>query len=69
MIVLYQLKNIKSIIEVSYLEEFFPVVFHDEKIDNPGFPTITRLGFSFSEPVTTASLKMTFMPLADVRCE
>ena len=46
------------------VESSAPIVFRDEKIDNPGFPTITRLGFSFAEPVTTASLKMTFMPLA-----
>jgi hypothetical protein len=51
------------------VESSAPVVFHGEKIDNPGFPTITRLGFSFAEPVTTASLKMTFMLLADVRWE
>ncbi len=42
------------------VESSAPVVFRDEKIENPGFPTITRLGFSFAEPVTTASLKMTF---------
>ena len=46
------------------VESSAPIVFRDEKIDNPGFPTITRLGFSFAEPVTTASLKMTLMPLA-----
>jgi hypothetical protein len=46
------------------IESSAPVVFRDEKIENPGFPTITRLGFSFAESVTTASLKMTFMPLS-----
>lgn len=45
------------------VEPSAPVVFRDEKIENPGLPTVTRLGFSFAEPVTTASLKMTFRPL------
>ena len=46
------------------VESSAPVVFRDEKIENPEFSVITRLGFSFAKPVTNAFLKMTFMPLA-----
>lgn len=46
------------------VESSAPVVFRDEKIENPEFSAITRLGFSFAKPVTNAFLKMTFMPLA-----
>lgn len=46
------------------VESSAPVVFRDEKIENPGLPTVTRLGFSFAEPAKTAALKMTFRPLS-----
>lgn len=46
------------------VESSAPVAFRDEKIENPGLPTVTRLGFSFAEPAKTAALKMTFRPLS-----
>lgn len=46
------------------VESSAPVVFRDEKIENPGLPTVARLGFSFAEPAKTAALKMTFRPLS-----
>ena len=32
-----------------------PVTFRDEKIENPGRRDVTRLGFSFTQPVTNAT--------------
>ena len=37
-----------------------PVVFRDEKIENPGRPDITRLGFAFEQPVTNATFTVVY---------
>ena len=37
-----------------------PVVFRDEKIENPGKPDVTRLAFAFAQPVTNAVLSLVY---------
>ena len=37
-----------------------PVVFREEKIENPGRPDITRLGFTFGQPVTNATFTLVY---------
>jgi len=37
-----------------------PVTFRDEKIENPGRPDVTRLGFTFERPVTNATFTLVY---------
>ncbi len=37
-----------------------PVTFRDEKIENPGRPDVTRLGFTFEQPVTNATFTLVY---------
>ena len=37
-----------------------PVTFRDEKIENPGKPDVTRLGFAFDQPVTNATFTLVY---------
>ncbi|MBR4170980.1 MAG: hypothetical protein IKR48_04955 [Kiritimatiellae bacterium] len=37
-----------------------PVTFRDEKIENPGHAEITRLGFTFNQPVTNATFTLVY---------
>ena len=37
-----------------------PVTFRDEKIENPGRPDVTRLGFTFDQPVTNATFTLVY---------
>jgi len=37
-----------------------PVTFRDEKIENPGRAEITRLGFTFNQPVTNATFTLVY---------
>jgi hypothetical protein len=39
-----------------------PLAFGETVIDNPGRPSPKRLAFKFADPVTTASVTMTFYP-------
>jgi hypothetical protein len=39
-----------------------PLAFGETVIDNPGRPSPKRLAFKFADPVTTASITMTFYP-------
>jgi hypothetical protein len=40
-----------------------PLAFGETVIDNPGRPSPKRLAFSFTEPVTEASITTSFFPL------
>ena len=37
-----------------------PVTFRNEKIENPGRPEVTRLGFTFNQPVTNATFTLVY---------
>ena len=40
-----------------------PVAFRDETIENKPRPDVTRLAFSFAQPVTNATLTIKYVPI------